>query len=218
MRPELAVLLGCSCASAPKPATTPPGSRGMRASEHFDAARQQDELAQQALAYPDVRAGGMGRIEETPFAIPWARTWDSRVDHERLAQTHRSVASQLQAEYDGACRGRSAATISTSPVARFAIGGTPTADGTTIYLSAEAGAPDRLLADMRCHRAWMMLAPSGMDDCPLDLADIHVTARGTLEEIEVTITVSDPSLIRELQRRAARELEHAEHEHHENTP
>jgi hypothetical protein len=50
-----------------------------------------------------------------------------------------------------------------------------------------------------------------MDDCPLDLPDIHVTARGTLEEIEVTITVSDPAVVRELQRRTARELEHAHH-------
>lgn len=214
MRPELAIVVACSCATAPTAPPTSPGSRGMRASEHLEAAHQQDDLAQQALAYPDVRAGTMGRPDEAAFAMPWMRTWDTRLDHERLAQTHRSVAAQLHAEYDDACRGRSAAQISTSPIARFAIGGTPTASGTILYLSADAGTPDRLLADMRCHRAWMMLAPSDMDDCPLDLADIHVTARGTLEEIEVTITVSDPQLVGELQRRAARELEHAEHEHH----
>jgi hypothetical protein len=181
----------------------------MRASEHLEAARQQDELAQQALAYPDMRAGATGSLHEAPFATPWTRTWDTRVDHERLAQVHRSAAAQLHAEYDEACRGRDAAETSISPIARFAIGGTLTANGTIVYLSADAGAPDRLLADMRCHRAWMMLAPSGMDDCPLDLTDIQVMARGTLEEIEVTITVSDPALVGELQRRVARELEHA---------
>jgi hypothetical protein len=212
MRSTLAILVVGGCAAAPRPAPTPPGSRGMRASEHLEAARQQDELAQQALAYPDVRAGA--RFGEPPFATPWTRTWDTRVDHERLAQIHRSTAAQLQAEYAEACAGRGAAETSTSPIARFAIGGTPTANGVTIYLSADAGEPEHLLADMRCHRAWMMLAPSGMDDCPLDLADIHVTARGTLEEIEVTITVSDPALVGELQRRTTRDLEHAEHEHH----
>jgi hypothetical protein len=205
MRPELAILAICSCATTPTPAPAPPGPRGMRASEHLQAAHQQDELAQQALAYPNVRAG----VDEPPFATAWNRTWDTRLDHERLAQVHRSEAGELQAEYEEACRGRSGAEISVSPLARFAIGGTPTPDGVTVYLSADAGAPDRLLADMRCHRAWMMLAPSGMDDCPLDLADIHVSARGTLEEIEVTITVSDPHLVGELQRRAAHEVEHA---------
>ena len=207
MRPQLAILVVCGCATTRPPAATPPGSRGMRASDHLEAARQQDELAQQALAYPDVRAGTMGSVHDMPLATPWTRTWDTRVDHERLAQVHRSAAAQLHAEYDEACRGRSAAQTSISPIARFAIAGTPTPNGMIVYLSADAGAPDRLLADMRCHRAWMMLAPSGMDDCPLDLADIHVTARGTLEEIEVTITVSDPALVGELQRRVAHELE-----------
>jgi hypothetical protein len=179
----------------------------MRASEHIEAAHEQDEQARQALAYPDVRSGALVRVDEAPFVVPWTRRWDTRVDHERLAQVHRSAAGQLQAEYDEACRGRGTAETSISPIARFAIGGTPTANGMIVYLSPDAGAPDRLLADMRCHRAWMMLAPSGMDDCPLDLADIHVTARGTLEEIEVTITVSDPALVGELQRRVAHELE-----------
>jgi hypothetical protein len=209
MRANLAALLACGCATTPAPAPTTPGSRGMRASDHIQAAHEQDELARQALAYPDVRAGG----ETQPIAFPWARTWDTRIDHERLAQLHRSAAAQLHAEYDEACRGLDSADVSISPLARFAIGGTPIPTGMVIYLSPRAGAPDHLLAAMRCHRAWMMLAPTGMDDCPLDLADIHVTARGTLEEIEVTITVSDPSLVGELQRRAAREIEHAEHEH-----
>lgn len=209
MRSTLALLVVCSCGSAQRPAPTSPGPRGMRASEHLEAARQQHEMAQQTLAYPDVRAGG--HVGEPPFAPPWMRTWDTRDDHERLAQIHRSAAAQLHAEYDEACAGRGAAEASTSPLARFAIAGTSITNGVTIYLSADAGTPDHLLADMRCHRAWMMLAPSDMDDCPLDLPDIHVTARGTLEEIEVTITVSDPAVVRELQRRTARELEHAHH-------
>jgi hypothetical protein len=186
----------------------------LRASDHLEAARQQDELARQELAYPDVRAGGMGRVDEPPFTIPWTRTWDTHADHERLAQIHRGAAAELQAEFDEACVGRGAAEVAASPRARFAIGGSPIADGVIIYLSADAGTPDRLLADMRCHRAWMMLAPSDMDACPLVLANIHVTARGHLEEIDVTITVSDPALVGELQRRATLELEHAEHEHH----
>lgn len=205
MTSKLAVLVVCSCVTAQHPAPTTPGPRGMRASEHLEAARQQHEMAQQALAYPDVRVG------DPPFAPPWTHTWDTRDDHERLAQIHRSAAAQLHAEYAEACAGRGAAEVATSPIARFAIAGTPTANGVTIYLSADAGTPEHLLADMRCHRAWMMLAPSDMDDCPLDLADIQVTTRGTLEEIEVTIAVSDPAAVRELQRRTARELERAHH-------
>jgi hypothetical protein len=212
--PPLVILLLCNCATAPKPAPAPPGSRGMRASEHLEAASQQDALARQSVAYPDVRPDGTGRVDEAAFMIPWTRSWDTQADHDRLAQIHRGAAAQLEAEYQEACGSRGAAEVSASPLERYAIGGSPIRDGVILYLSTDAGAPDKLLADMRCHRAWMMLAPSDMDDCPLDLANIHVTAHGDSGEIEVTITVSDPKLVPELQRRTSRELEHAGHAHH----
>ena len=55
----------------------------------------------------------------------------------------------------------------------------------------------------------MMLAPSDMDDCPLDLPGVQVTAQGDANEIAVTIKIRDRSLIDELHRRAGIELEMA---------
>jgi len=62
---------------------------------------------------------------------------------------------------------------------------------------------------MKCHRAAMMLAPSGMEDCPLDLPNVVLDARGDTDGITVSITVRDPKLVPELQRRAAHDLEAA---------
>ena len=62
---------------------------------------------------------------------------------------------------------------------------------------------------MKCHRAAMLLAPSNMEDCPLDLPDIAVDARGDAGGITVSIVVRNPDLVPELQRRAAHDLEAA---------
>ncbi|CAN5893628.1 hypothetical protein BH11MYX3_BH11MYX3_12000 [soil metagenome] len=85
-------------------------------------------------------------------------------------------------------------------------------DGVILYLAPTAGDPDRLLADMKCHRAWMRLAPVGMEDCPLDLPGIALDARGDRDGVTVSIVVRNPTLVSELQRRAAHELEaHVQH-------
>jgi hypothetical protein len=208
------VLLAACAAAPPKPAA--PGSRGLRASDHLDVAHDQDELARNKAAYPDLRPDGTGRVEQAVVGIPWTRTWDTVADHERLAAIHRGAAEQLYAEYDEACGSRSYSEVSVSPIERYGIGGTSIADGVTIYLSPEAGPPDKLLADMRCHRAWMMLAPTNMDACPLDLAGLKVSAKGDDKSIEVTITIADQRLVEELQRRTVRDLEagHAAHHAH----
>ncbi len=207
---NLAVLSLAACAST---TTSPdkPGARGPRASDHLAAAREQDQLARQDAMYPDLRRDGTGSEVGSPIA--WTRTWDTAADHDRLAHIHRSAAALLHAEYDEACGARSAAEVSVSPLQRYGIGGNPFEHGAVIYLSPEAGAPDKLLADMRCHRAWMMLGSSGMEDCPLDLAGIKITATGDAKEVMVTITARDPAIITELQRRTALELERAEQHH-----
>lgn len=46
-----------------------------------------------------------------------------------------------------------------------------------------------------------------MDDCPLDLPDIVVSATGDADGITVTISARDPDVVAELKRRAAHELE-----------
>jgi hypothetical protein len=55
----------------------------------------------------------------------------------------------------------------------------------------------------------MMLGDRGMEDCPLDLPRIHVVAHGDPAGTSVDITVDDPALVPELQRRAAKDLETA---------
>ena len=80
-----------------------------------------------------------------------------------------------------------------------------------MLLSPDAGSPDALLSAMRCHRAWMMLGRADMDDCPLDLPGLRVSAHGDAEGIELTMTIDDPALVPELRRRAAHDLEAAHH-------
>ena len=111
--------------------------------------------------------------------------------------------------YSEACGDRPLNQVAISPLTRYGLGGWNTSTGVILYLSADAGPADRLLADLRCHRAWMMLTESGMDDCPLDLPGIALDAHGEGENalITVAITVADPQLVEELHRRAAHEME-----------
>jgi hypothetical protein len=141
--------------------------------------------------------------------VPWTRSWDTGGEQARLAAVHRSEASALEAEFAGACADRSIAQIAVSPLVRYGLGGWNTSTGVILYLSANAGPADRLLDDLKCHRAWMMLTETGMDDCPLDLPGIVLDAHGEGESAIITlaIAVEDPRLVPELQRRAAHELE-----------
>jgi hypothetical protein len=139
----------------------------------------------------------------------WARTWDSGAEHERLAAIHRSQAAQLNAAYEEACGARPYEDTAVSPIQRWGTGGTNTRTGVIIYLDPRAGGPDQLLADLRCHRAWMMLAPAGMEACPLDLPGLVIDASGDEGGIVVKLSVRDPKLVRELQLRAAKDLEAA---------
>jgi hypothetical protein len=78
-----------------------------------------------------------------------------------------------------------------------------------LYLSPQAGTPDQLRAALRCHRAYMMLGSSNMDDCPLDLPGLELDARGDTDGVTVSLGVKDSALISELKRRAAHDLDHA---------
>lgn len=193
-----------ACAIAPRP--QPGAPRGLHASDHLRAAHAHDAQASRR-AWP-------GAVTTSSPASPnaadivWFRSWDSAVEHERAARVHRSTAAELQANYDAACGARPLADVSVSPLQRHAIGGWNTTMGVILYLTPGAGA-DRLRADLHCHRAWMMLAPADMDDCPLDLPGLALDVRGDAEGITVSIVVRDATLVGELQRRAAVELESA---------
>jgi hypothetical protein len=191
-----AVLCGC--------ATTAPegGPRGLRASDHLEAAREHSEAAANRARWPEP-----GAQPGTP-GPPWFYYWQAGGD-ERLAELHRSAAARLESEYQDACGQTPQAVASVSPLVRFAIGGSPIADGAVVYLSSDAGTPEQLLAAMRCHRAWMMLGRSAMDDCPLDLPGIEIVAHQGPGAIEVSITTRDAAQVPELQRRVAKDVEAA---------
>jgi hypothetical protein len=209
MRTSLSLLLLAACASTPTPRPQPPGSRGLHASEHMQAARDQDEIARQQASYPETRpADSSGRTDQLLIGTPWRRSWDTVADHERLAAVHRSEAARIHADFEEACAGRSESEIRVSPLVRYGVGGTPIPGGVTIFLAPDAGNPDKLMADMRCHRAWMMLQPvASMDSCPLDLDGLTVEAVGAKEGVSVNLRVADPALVPELRRRAAHDLE-----------
>jgi hypothetical protein len=206
------ILLSLVVACAAPIASEKPGPRGLRADQHLGIASREDDRAEELTRWPDTRPGPDGiNVNQERAAGTWFGTWDTAADHRRLAQVHRSAAAQLEAEYEEACGEMPAEVVSVSPLQRYAVGGSPTANGTLLLLSPDAGPPGRLLAMMRCHRAWMMLGRTGMDDCPLDLPGLQVSARGHASGIEITMTVDDPSLVDELRRRAAHDLEAAQH-------
>jgi hypothetical protein len=197
--------LGCATAPPPEPKG---GPRGLRASEHLDAAHQHDTAARERESWPDARGAAPGDMRQ-PVAMPWYRSRDTGVEHERIAQIHRAKAAEIEAQYAEACGDMPASVAKVSPLEVYGVGGWNTATGVIVYLTPDAGTPDDLLARMKCHRAAMMIAPSGMEDCPLDLAGIALDARGDTSGITVSIVVRDPKLVPELQRRAAHDLEAA---------
>jgi len=195
-----AVALLVACAGAPR-SQAKGGPRGLRASEHLDAAREHDDIARHPAGFPGPQ------VAPDATALPWLRSWDTSTEQDRLADIHRSEAARLQAEFEEACGSRSLEEIAISPLQRHATSGWRTSAGMILYLDPSAGSPDKLLADMKCHRAWMMLAPTRMDDCPLDVPGIVIDAHGDRDNITVSIAVRDPKLVGELQRRAEHDLE-----------
>jgi hypothetical protein len=190
-----------------------PGPRGLRADQHLNIAQNEAEHADQLTRWPDTRSHNSSTPPDQLIGM-WVGMWETTAEHQNIAQLHRTAAAQLEAEYEQACGQTPAAVASVSPVERYGVGASPVAGGTVVLLTPDAGSPDALLAAMRCHRAWMMLGRADMDDCPLDLPSLRVSARGDAEGIELTMTIDDPALVPELRRRAAHDLEAAQHRPH----
>jgi hypothetical protein len=205
--PALTAIALAACTAAPT-ATTWPGSRGPRADEHLDAAREHERRARELSLWPEMRSGPAGAFDE-PRSGLWYRSWDTVEEEARAAEGHRGAAADLYARYEEACGSAPLGEVSVSPLQRHAVGGTNIEGGVLMFLRPDAGRPEQLLRAIRCHRAWMMLGDRGMEDCPLDLAGIHVVAHGDPTGISLEITVRDPALVTELQRRAAKDLETA---------
>lgn len=207
----LLALVACSQTVPAKP--TARTSRGLRADQHLDAAREHARRADELSRWPDARRNDVGRYDD-PNSGLWYRAWDQAKDQRDFAAAHRSAAAELQAAYDDACANVAPESIRVSPLTRFGTGGMPADDGVVIFLSSDAGPADRLLAELRCHRAWMMLsANTGMEACPLDLPGLRIEAHGDPTGISVELHVRDSALVPELRQRAAHELELANHQH-----
>jgi hypothetical protein len=213
MRISTCTIFLAACATTATTSTPNGGPRGLRASEHLQVAAQQNDQARARSSWPTssmIRTAGPDARDE-PIAMPWYRSWDTAGEHDQLAAIHRSKAAELQAAYEAACGDNPGEEVAISPLVRFGIGGWPTASGAILYLSAAAGTPDQLLSAMKCHRAYMMLAPSDMADCPLDLPGLELDARGDAGGVTVSLSVKDSALVPELQRRAAHDLEAGQH-------
>jgi hypothetical protein len=186
--------------------TEQPGPRGLRADQHLATAAREDARASELTTWPEQRPGATGSVQ-APTSPTWFGTWDTVAEHRKRAAYHRSAASELEADYEAACGETPAAVAAMSPLQHYGIGGTLTANGTIVILSAAAGPPERLLTELRCHRAWLMLSRSDMEQCPLDLPGLHIEAHGDATAIELTLTVDNAKLVGELQRRTAHDLE-----------
>ena len=209
MRICLLALAVTACASqrpvqSRQPADT---SRGLRASEHLDVADSQQQAVVQSSTFPDMRGDGINT--GTQLMQPWYRSSATGADHADKVQYHRAAASALIGDYTAACGAIPSADAAVSPIAKFGIGGWPTQSGAIVYLSADAGAPDEVMAAMVCHRAWMMLSPANKLEGPLDLAGLSFDARGDANGITVSLTIRDLKMLTELQRRVEHDLEEA---------
>jgi hypothetical protein len=204
LRP-IALCLVTACASST--IAEKPGPRGLHADQHLAIASREDARASELASWPEQRPGPIDGTTAMLATRSWFGTWDTVAEHQRQALHHRSDAAALEAEYEQACGDTPHESLSISPLQRYGVGGSAAPDGMVVLLTADAGPPDKLLAAMRCHRAWMMLGHAGMEDCPLDLPGIRVSARGDANGIELTITVADPALVPELRRRASLDLE-----------
>ena len=162
-----------------------PGPRGLRADQHLAIAHREDDRAEEVVHWPETQAGlGVAELDQRVAGV-WFGHWDTAGAHRRLADEHRTAAAALEAEYEEACGDTPLAEVSVSPLQRYATGGMDAPGGVVLVLSPDAGPPDHLLATMRCHRAWMMLGRTDMDDCPLDLPGLQVDARGDATSISL---------------------------------
>jgi hypothetical protein len=209
MKTSLALFAVAACASTAAPPRQSATSRGLHADEHIDAARDHTRRADELARWPEARRNDVGRFDDPNSGI-WYRSFDHASEQQRLVDAHRAAAAQLHVEYDEACANIAAELARVSPLQRYGKGGMPTSEGVVVFLGVDAGPPDRLLAELRCHRAWMMLSEAGMEHCPLDLPGIHIVLHGDATGISVDIRIDNARLVPELQRRAAHDLEVAQ--------
>ena len=168
----------------------------MTAAEHQAAAREHSEMVSGSPYHHPMGSYSSG-------SYPWYY-WSPDDEHRALAQAHRDSAEQLKLQYEAACAGLSDRAAAASPLETSMVDTSPIEGGIAFHLVESAGPPDRLVAELRCHRAWLKLAPSaGAADDPLQLDGVTWLARGGNAGVEVLALASADSVRAELARRAA---------------
>jgi hypothetical protein len=152
----------------------------LRASEHIEVSNLHRRLALAA--------------EQTGLA-------DVAAQHHDLERSHSAAANALQKAYQTACQDRSVAEAEISPLYRYGEGGAITDHGIVVDIRATSQSAQTLTAEVACHQAWMMIAPSNMADCPLDLPNVNVKVVSDSNGLHFDLSAADPYLVNELQRR-----------------
>jgi hypothetical protein len=83
----------------------------------------------------------------------------------------------------------------------------PTEAGVVLFVAPSAGTPAQLEKLVQCHRAFLRIHGGADDEGPLALPGLHVLVRGDPSGLALELTIDDPTLVGELQRRAANQLE-----------
>jgi len=174
----------------------------MTASEHLAQARAHSEAAGNSPhEYPAAYGSS---------SYPWYYYWDPTTEHRAIAEAHRDAADQLRLSYEAACSAVPRDTAWMSPLDRYARAMNPLPRGVVIHLSTEAGTPESVLAEIRCHRAWLMLETRASNaDSPLLVEGVVFVVHAGGAGIEVMIGLDDVAKLPELVRRARLTVERA---------
>lgn len=197
MRIPAACVVLVACAST-RPSAVKPES--MTASEHLAQAREHSEAARsEARTYP---------APYSSSSYPWYYYWNPGEDHRALAAAHRDAADELRLSYEAACASVPRDRAASSPLDRYSRSMHAMAKGVVFHLHGDAGAPEAVLAELRCHRAWLMLEHTASQrDNPLLVPGIVFVVHAGGDGIEVMIGVDDLAQLPELTRRAQLTIE-----------
>jgi hypothetical protein len=195
-------------------ATSHHGTRpdDMTAAEHANAAREHSEQITGRHGYGvynNPYPGSYTNWRAGSGSYPWYYygsyySWDPDEEHRALAAAHRDAAEQLKLQYESACSLVPRGLEAMSPLDGFTTSTSPIEHGIVFHLSPQAGAPDVVLARLRCHRAWLRLAPNDVAaDSPLLVEGVTWMTHAGANGVEVMATARDDRNRDELARRAA---------------
>lgn len=183
----------------------------MTAAEHTAAAREHSEQVTGMHGhayYPGPYYGS--RWGHGYGSYPWYYSWDPDEEHRALAAAHRDAAEQLKLEYEVACTLIPRGLEARSPLDAFTTSTSPFDHGIVFQLSEQAGPPEVVLAQIRCNRAWLKLAPSdAAANSPLLVEGVTWNAHAVANGVEVTATARDDHGRAEFVRRAALVIDRA---------